>query len=144
MGQEARISIDEFKAIVAESLPLAAAWNVETRSLSHGAATLRIGHDEGFLRPGGTISGPVQMGLADIAMFAALLGAIGPVPGAVTSSLSINFLRKPRPAPLVAEAKLLKLGKRLAVGEVALYSEGEEEMVAHVVATYAIPSGAVL
>ena len=80
------------------------------------------------------------MGLADVAVFAALLGAIGPVPGAVTSNLSIHFLRRPKPSPLVAEARMIKVGRRLAVGEVELFSEGDEEPVAHVVATYAIPA----
>ena len=140
MTQEARITIAEFERIVEESLPLAAAWKIETRAIHHGRATLRLGFDAGFLRPGGTISGPIQMGLADVAIFAALLGAIGPMPGAVTSNLSINFLRRPKPSPLIAEARMLKIGRRLAVGEVELFSEGDPDMLAHVVATYAIPA----
>jgi uncharacterized protein (TIGR00369 family) len=120
-------------------LPLAAAWRVETLEIGRGRATLRVGYDESFIRPGGTISGPVQMGLADLAMFAALQGAVGPMPAAVTSSLNINFLRRPAPAGLRAEARLIKLGRRLAVGEVGLYSEGDPAMVAHVVATYVVP-----
>jgi acyl-coenzyme A thioesterase PaaI-like protein len=79
------------------------------------------------------------MGIADGALYVAILANIGWVPLAVTTSLSINFLRKPLPGDIIAECKLMKLGKRLAVGEVALYSEGEEEMVAHCVATYSIP-----
>jgi uncharacterized protein (TIGR00369 family) len=141
MTEAPRITIAEFERIVEESLPLAAAWKIETRELGYGRATLRLDFHEDFLRPGGTISGPIQMGLADVAVFAALLGAIGPVPGAVTSNLSINFLRRPKPAPLVAEARMLKVGRRLAVGEVSLLSEGDDEPVAHVVATYAIPAG---
>src|SRR5262249_52572408 len=69
------------------------------------------------VRPGGTISGPTMMPLADFAMYVAVLAAIGPVPLAVTINLNINFLRKPAPADLVAEARLFKLGKRLAMGE---------------------------
>jgi acyl-coenzyme A thioesterase PaaI-like protein len=84
-------------------------------------------------------SGPMLMGLADLVMYAALLSRIGRVELAVTTSLTINFLRKPPPAAVVAEGKLLKLGRRLAVGEVALFTEGESDMVAHVVATYSIP-----
>jgi acyl-coenzyme A thioesterase PaaI-like protein len=97
-----------------------------------------IGPDE--LRPGGTVAGPVLMGLADVALYIAILGEIGIVPLTVTTSLTINFLRKP-PADraIVAFCKLMKLGKRLAVGEVWLYSEGEPDAVAHVVGTYAIP-----
>jgi len=97
-----------------------------------------IGPDE--LRPGGTVAGPVLMGLADVALYIAILGEIGIVPLTVTTSLTINFLRKP-PADraIVAVCKLMKLGKLLAVGEVWLYSEGEPDAVAHAVGTYAIP-----
>jgi acyl-coenzyme A thioesterase PaaI-like protein len=92
------------------------------------------------LRPGGTVSGPVLMMVADVALYVALLGEIGIVALAVTSNLSINFLRKPSAnADIVGVCKLVKVGRLLAVGEVALYSEGNDEMVAHVVGTYAIP-----
>ena len=91
------------------------------------------------VRPGGTISGPTMMALADFAMYVAVLAAIGPVPLAVTINLNINFLRKAAPRDLVAEARLLKLGKRLATGEVTIYSDGETEPVAHVTSTYSIP-----
>lgn len=85
------------------------------------------------------MSGPAMMALCDAAMYVAILAAIGPVALAVTTNLSINFLRKPEPGDLVAECKLLKLGKRLAVGEVSVYAIGSEELVAHCVATYSIP-----
>ena len=91
------------------------------------------------VRPGGTISGPTMMALADFAMYVAVLAAIGPVPLAVTINLNINFLRKAAPRDLLAEARLLKLGKRLATGEVTICSQGETEPVAHVTSTYSIP-----
>jgi uncharacterized protein (TIGR00369 family) len=91
------------------------------------------------VRPGGTISGPTMMALADFAMYVAVLAAIGPVPLAVTINLNINFLRKAAPRDLLAEARLLKLGKRLAIGEVTICSQGETEPVAHVTSTYSIP-----
>ena len=91
------------------------------------------------LRPGGTISGPTMMALADFAMYVAVLATIGPVPLAVTINLNINFLRKAAPRDLVAEGRLLRLGKRLATGEVTICSDGEAEPVAHVTSTYAIP-----
>jgi len=92
------------------------------------------------LRPGGTVSGPVMMTLADVALYIAILARIGIVPLAVTTNLSINFLRKPRAdRRVVARCRLLKLGKALAVGEVYLYSEGEDEPVAHATGTYSIP-----
>ena len=81
------------------------------------------------------------MAVADVAVYVAIQGEIGIVPMAVTTSLTINFLRKPSAdAAIVGVCKLLKLGRTLAVGEVALYSEGDDEPVAHVVATYALPS----
>lgn len=92
------------------------------------------------LRPGGTVSGPVMMTLADVALYIAILARIGIVPLAVTTNLSINFLRKPRAdRRVVARCRLMKLGKTLAVGEVWIFSEGEEEPVAHATGTYAIP-----
>jgi acyl-coenzyme A thioesterase PaaI-like protein len=97
-----------------------------------------VGTDE--LRPGGTVSGPVLMTVADVALYVAILGEIGIVPLAVTTSLTINFLRKPSPSrDIVGICKLIKVGRSLAVGEVALYSEGVDEMVAHAVGTYSIP-----
>jgi len=103
------------------------------------AARARFKVAKKHLRPGDTVSGPTLMALADVAMYAALLGEIGLVPLAVTTSLNINFLRKPGQKDVHADAKLLKVGKRLAVGEVTLYSEGEIEPVAHVTCTYSIP-----
>jgi uncharacterized protein (TIGR00369 family) len=98
----------------------------------------RVGADE--LRPGGTVSGPVLMTVADVALYVAILGEIGIVPLAVTTSLSINFLRKPSAGrSIVGVCKLIKVGRSLAVGEVALHSEGSQELVAHAVGTYSIP-----
>jgi uncharacterized protein (TIGR00369 family) len=97
-------------------------------------------YNEGMLRPGDTVSGPTLMALADFAMYVVLLSAIGPVGLAVTTNLSINFLSKaPAGHDLIAEARLMKLGKRLAVGEVTLYSAAGVEPVAHVTSTYSIP-----
>ncbi len=97
-----------------------------------------IGFDE--LRPGGTVSGPVLMTVADCALYVAILGEIGIIPLAVTTSLSVNFMRKPSSQKdIIGECNLLKVGKTLIVGEVSLYSEGDPDAVAHVVGTYAIP-----
>mgnify|MGYP006286089937 CR=1 FL=1 len=104
------------------------------------AATVRhpVGPDE--LRPGGTVSGPVLMATADVALYLAILGEIGIVPLTVTTSFNINFLRKPAAdADVIGACRLMKLGRTLAVGEVHLYSEGVPEPVAHAVGTYAIP-----
>ncbi len=112
-------------------------------AVGNASATVRhrVGVDE--LRPGGTVSGPVLMTVADVALYVAILGEIGIVPLTVTTSLSINFLRKPSSAKdIVGVCRLIKLGRSLAVGEVTLYSEGNEEAVAHAVGTYSIPRSA--
>ncbi len=101
-----------------------------------------IGHDE--LRPGGTVSGPVMMATADCALYVAILGEIGIVPLAVTTSLNINFLRKPSAEQdIVAVCRIFKRGRSLIVGDVMLYSDGSDDPVAHAVGTYAIPPGSV-
>ena len=105
----------------------------------HGGCRIRRKFNAQSLRPGGTISGPTMMALTDFAMYVAVLASIGPVPLAVTTNLNINFLRRPTQRDLIAEARLIKLGKRLAVGEVDIYCDGEEEMVAHATSTYSIP-----
>jgi uncharacterized protein (TIGR00369 family) len=105
----------------------------------HGGGRVRQAYQPQFARPGGTISGPTMMALADFTMYVGVLASIGPVPLAVTTNLNINFLRKPEARDLLAECRLLKLGKRLAVGEVGIFSDGLAEPVAHVTSTYSIP-----
>ena len=109
-------------------------------ALGERSATVRhaIGFDE--LRPGGTVSGPVLMAVADVALYVAILGEIGLVALAVTTSLTINFLRKPSAErDIIGVCRLLKVGRSLIVGEVSLYSEGDPQPVAHVVGTYSVP-----
>lgn len=102
---------------------------------------LRQRYSERMLRPGGTVSGPTLMALADCAMYVVLLSAIGPIGHAVTTNLNINFLRKGQAGQdILAEARLLKLGKRLAVGEVNLLSGTSPDPIAHVTSTYSIPN----
>jgi len=105
-----------------------------------------LSHDIGIneLRPGGTVSGPVLMSIADVAIYVAILGRIGIVPLTVTTSLTINFLRKPSAdARIIADCTLMKVGRTLIVGEVSLYSEGSSDLVAHVVGTYSVPPKAI-
>jgi uncharacterized protein (TIGR00369 family) len=113
--------------------------HVQIEQVGGTAARARFTVGKQHLRPGDTVSGPTLMALADVAMYAALLGEIGLVPLAVTTNLNINFLRKPAQRDVYADARLLKVGKRLAVGEVTLYSEGQAKPVAHVTCTYSIP-----
>jgi uncharacterized protein (TIGR00369 family) len=107
--------------------------------VAYGDVRIRKAYHEDHLRPGGTISGPTMMELADFAMYVAVFSAAGPQTLAVTTNLNINFLRKPAQADLIADARLMKVGKRLAVGEVTIYSDGSDEPVAHVTSTYSIP-----
>ena len=102
-------------------------------------ARMRLDHHERHLRPGGTVSGPAMMALADYALYAAILANLGPVALAVTTNLAFNFLRRPGAGGLVAECRLLKLGRRLAVGEVAITAPGSTDVVCHATGTYAIP-----
>jgi acyl-coenzyme A thioesterase PaaI-like protein len=128
---------DEIAAFMAADFPqckcIVEEVNGDTATVRH-----RIGVDE--LRPGGTVAGPVLMEVADVALYVAILGKIGIVPLTVTTSLNINFLRKPAAErDVIGVCRLLKVGKSLAVGEVALYSEGIDDPVAHAVGTYSIP-----
>lgn len=138
--EEGRISRAELEAITREGLPLAAFFGFRVEALGRGTATVRLPAGENLLRPGGTISGPAMMAVADYAMYAAVLGAIGPVAGVVTSNLSINFLERPAPVDLLASARTLRVGRRLAYGEVLIRPEGGAEPVAHVTATFVIPA----
>lgn len=111
----------------------------EIEAVSSGEAVLSVKPSDRHLRPGGTISGPTMMALADLAAYAVILAHIGPVALAVTTNLNMNFLRKPGPGDLVGTCRLLKLGKRLAVTECGIAGRGEHDLVAHATATYSIP-----
>ncbi len=133
-----RLDVGALHALMAEVFPVAAEFGVITR-LVPGELTLalRDPSDPRHLRPGGTISGPVLFTLADLAFYLLLLSAIGPEPLAVTTGLNLNFVSKPEPGPLHAHARMLKLGSRLAFGDVVV--EGARGPVAHAQVTYAIP-----
>jgi acyl-coenzyme A thioesterase PaaI-like protein len=111
-------------------------------TVEKGGATIIHHVDNDNLRPGGTVSGPLLMTVADIALYVAILGTIGIVPLTVTTSLTINFLRKPvANKAIIGKCKLIKVGRSLIVGEVGLHSSGSEAMVAHAVGTYSVPPG---
>lgn len=106
------------------------------------SATIRRAVFAEDTRPGGTVSGPTLMALADTALYVAIHATLGVTPQAVTSSLTINFLRRPAgDKAVLAVCHLLKVGRTLVVGEVSLFSEGDDPdaPVAHVVGSYAIP-----
>lgn len=104
-----------------------------------GNARIRLPYDARHIRPGGTISGPAMFALADFSLYIAVLAVIGPVELAVTTNMTIDFLRKPAERDLIASVQLLKCGKRLAVGKVDIRAEGETDLCAHVTGTYSIP-----
>lgn len=128
---------EDIIAFIAEEFPQTKC-KVEAINENGAIVSHDIGVDE--LRPYGTVSGPVMMSVADVAIYVAILGKIGIVPLTVTTSLSINFLRKPSAqARIIADCTLIKVGRTLIVGEVSLYSEGSNDMMAHVVGTYSVP-----
>jgi len=137
-----KLTREQLVELLAAEFPEAmhAVGDYEIEEVWHGGCRVRRRYHERSLRPGGTVSGPVMMALADFTMYLAVLSAIGWVPLAVTTNLSINFLKKPGARDLLAEARLFKLGKRLAVGEVKLRSDGDDDLVAHVTSTYSIPA----
>jgi uncharacterized protein (TIGR00369 family) len=137
-----KLTREELQTFLAAEFPqmFGADGGLSIEHVGHAECRVRQAFHPQSLRPGGTISGVVMMGLADVSMYIAVLASIGRVPLAVTTNLSINFLRKPSQRDLIAECRLLKLGKRLAVGEVTIRSHGADEPVAHAVTTYSIPA----
>ena len=130
---------EDLHKFLEEHFPQAAHLDLRIEHLDDTTIRVRLPTGERHLRPGGTISGPTLMGLTDCAFYLLLLGRLGPVALAVTTNLNINFMRKPDPADLIGEARLLKLGKTLAVGDFTIWSEGKDEPVAHATLTYSIP-----
>jgi uncharacterized protein (TIGR00369 family) len=133
----------EIETLLAREFPHAfyPGCGLTIEKVAYGDVRVRRAYHEEHLRPGGTISGPTMMELADFAMYVAVFSAVGPRTLAVTTNLNINFLRRPAAADLIADGKLMKVGKRLAVGAVTIRSAGEDEPVAHVTSTYSIPEG---
>jgi uncharacterized protein (TIGR00369 family) len=137
----AKLSVGELERLLSVEFPemfhATSGWVIE--AVWHRGCLVRKRFDARSLRPGGTISGPTTMAMADFAIFIAILASIGWVPHVVTTNLNINFLKKPEPRDLLAEARLIKLGKRLAVGQIDIRSDGDEDLVAQATATYSIP-----
>jgi uncharacterized protein (TIGR00369 family) len=134
-----QMDIAELEAFMAREFPQSARVATTIEALQPGAIRIRLPFHDDLLRPGGTLSGPALMGLADRATYLLVLSMIGPVALAVTTNLNINFLSKPAAKDLLADARLLKLGKRLAIAEVSMRSDGDETLVAHATVTYSIP-----
>lgn len=141
------LTAQEIEQIIWAGLPAAKESGLRIeRATKEGRVRARSVFAPSMIRPGGTLSGPTMMALADAAMFAAIMARLGRLEMAVTTNLNINFLRRPAPEDLVADAVILKLGKRLAVLDVSIFSGSEvdhsdAEPVAHVTGTYSLPPG---
>ena len=133
-----KLSADEVAEYVSEVFPQSDQYGFAVESIKPGEGIISMKVTEGHLRPGGTVSGPSMFALADCASYLLILAHIGKVALAVTTNLNINFLSKPQ-GDLVATAKLLKLGKRLAVCDVSIHAVFDNTLVAHATATYSIP-----
>ena len=142
MKSEANIamSAESVSAYLAKEFPqIGIGRDYSVEAVGPMSARMRLHYRADHLRPGGTISGPTIFALADVSLYVAILAQLGRVKLAVTTNLNINFLRKPGPADLIGEARLLKLGKRLEVGEVTMFSVDSADIVAHATGTYSIP-----
>ncbi|MBP2291193.1 PaaI family thioesterase [Azospirillum rugosum] len=133
------MTVDALESLIREGVPLVGAYGISIEQLGAGTVRMRMPYKDEFVRPGGTVTGPAMFGLADVALYAAVLSLIGRVELAVTTSMTINFLRRPAPVAITADCRILKMGKRLAYGEVLLFSDGDPQPVAHVTGTYSIP-----
>ncbi|HKK83969.1 MAG TPA: PaaI family thioesterase [Roseovarius sp.] len=134
-----QMTIEELEAFIAKVFPQVEGDFV-VEDLEEMRIRVRLVTSEKHLRPGGTVSGPSMFALADVAVYMAVLAMIGPQALAVTTNCSIDFMRKPESGKdLIAECRLLKLGRVLAVGEVLMVSDGGEAPVARASLTYSIP-----
>lgn len=133
----ALITASAFRQLLSEQHPFATLLGIDVVDIGHGSATLRLPADPSHTRLGGIVAGPMLMALADLAFYAAVVGATGNLQ-AVTASLSINFVRGAPPGGVVAHANILKTG-RLSSGEVRICPEGSHETLAHAISTWALP-----
>ncbi len=134
------LTAGQVQALIRAGVPMAEDIELRIDHLDGNQALVRVPFNARLVRPGGTLSGPTIMALADAAMYAVVLGRLGRVEMAVTANLNINFLAKPAPVDLLAAARILRLSRRQAVCEVQVYSQGaEDDLVAHVTGTYALP-----
>lgn len=135
-----RMDRSQLTQFLADAFPQARAMDFEIAALDEDHIALHLPVGEQHLRPGGTVSGPTLMTLADSATYLLILARLGPVALAVTTNLNIHFMRKPQCATLVATARALKFGKRIVVAEVSMHEPDDTRLFAHATVTYSIPS----
>lgn len=141
----ARLTVAEVTQLIDDHFPQlnTNGKSIEVLEVNASGARVRLLDSVANIRPGGTISGPAMFTLADVAAYVAILGRLGKSAlQAVTTTITLNFLSRPAPANMIAECRLLKVGRRLIVSEIELHTEGRADLVAHVTATYALPPGA--
>lgn len=136
------LTASDINAIILQGLPGTEGSGFEVEMVTAAGVSCRQRYAPAQLRPGGTLSGPTMMALADAAMYAAVMSRLGRLEMAVTQNININFLSRPEPADLIAEAEVLKLGRRTVVIDVKIFSEGKPEPVAHATGTYSLPPSA--
>lgn len=136
---ETKMNADELSAFLAQEFPQALEQGFEIDRFTTEGIVLRLECTQRHLRPGNTVSGPTIMWLSDAAFWLALLARVGPEAMSVTTNININFLRKATAGPLFAEARILKLGRRLAAGDVTLTQPEVEGPIAHATLTYSRP-----
>ena len=139
-GTVTNLTALQVQCLIREGVPMADDIDLRIERLDAAGARARVPYQDKLVRPGGTLSGPVIMALADAAMYAVVLGRLGRVEMAVTANLNINFLSKPAAVDLLADARILRLSRRQAVCEVGVFSVGAESVKKeHVTGTYALP-----
>lgn len=130
----------EYDAIIHAGVPLAQSWGVRVLAAEAGSARLEMPSSPMLLRPGNTVSGPAIMGLADVAMWAALLSLTEGRDESLTAAMQVNFLRPCGPGPLIADARVIKPGGRSIFGEVLIRRADAEEVCVHVTASWVRPA----
>lgn len=133
------ITLTDFDAIMREKVPFVGDMGVITESLENDTAVLRLPFRERYLRPGNVVTGPAIFALADIALYAVAWLVVPKADLAVTTEATVHFLSGAKPGDLIAEAKILKAGRRLLIAECHIRSDVDNGLCAHVIGTYAMP-----
>jgi uncharacterized protein (TIGR00369 family) len=137
--REPRISATAFRTLAFDGVPYAGQLGCRIERFEAGLVTVRMPWQDLLRRPGGTICGPALMALADVTLYGVVLSMVGEVALAVTTDMTIHFLSRPAPRDVLASGRVLKLGRRLAIGEVIMRSDGDERAICHAIGSYAIP-----
>jgi uncharacterized protein (TIGR00369 family) len=136
---DAKIYAEEFIEIARDGVPFVGQLGLAIETWEAGHVVLRLPYCDLIRRPGGTICGPALMGLADVTLYGVVMSLLGRTELAVTTDLNFHFLAKPEPVDVLATGRILKLGRRLAIGEVSMHSDGRSQMICQAIGSYSIP-----